>query len=340
MSVPVPLQSRIRWLICVCLALLAAAPPAHAQGQQKGDASLRVEYQYQRTGAFEADTFVADYWTTDSHAVLLSADYAVNERLTVYATLPYVRKRFNPGPADIFGTGAGDPHDPNAEYWVDFVPPDKRFHDDGEYHGDFQDLGVGMMYRAVDGPSWSISPYLGYSLPITNYPFFAKAAIGARLWNVPVGVDIGFVPLFSDWHFRANLAYVFSEKPLDVKVDYWLAHLSAGYWFKPNLSVDIFLSSKYLVNGLKLDYGDFLNEEFLDEPKYPRDFDNIRWWMHDRLLQHRILNAGLSVDHFINRKYQLSARYFRTVWSEQTTEIDNGFSFSLTRYFSAGEFTD
>lgn len=310
------------------LALVLVSLPAAslAQGQQRGDASLRVEYQYIGTGAYQGDLGAYDYWTTDSHVALISGDYALNERWTVYAALPYVRKRFNPGDLD-FGTGPGDPHNPNAEYWVDFVPPDKRFWDDGEYHGDWQDLSFGIMYKVVDGPAWTVSPYVGYAFPTTNYPFFAKAAIGLNLWAIPVGVDVRFIPYFSDWHFRGNLAYVFSEEPLGYNVDYWLGYLSAGYWFKPNFSMAVFASSKYLMDGLLVDY------DFCPLDTYPQDCDTPEWWQHDRLLRHRILNVGIGFDYFLNQRWQLSGTYFQSVWTDQTTDVDNAYSIALTRYF-------
>lgn len=310
--------------------LVFFSQPTLAQGQSKGDASLRVEYQYIRTGAYQAETFEANYWNTDSHVVLLSGDYALSDRWSIYGALPYVQKRFVPGPLDLFGTGPGDPHNPNDDYWIDFVPPDKRFHDDGDYHGGFQDLSLGVTYRAVDGPAWTVSPYLGYSVPVTDYPFFAKAAIGANLWNIPVGVDVGYVPYFSDWHFRGNLAHVFSEEPLDVNVDYWLAYVSAGYWFKPRLSMNLFLSSKYLRNGLLLDF-DFGEPPFV----YPDSYDSIEWWMHDRLLRHRLVNAGISFDYFLNERYQLSGSFYKTLWADQTTEVDHALTLSVTRYWGA-----
>ena len=318
------MKALLAFVVSFCL--LNQAP---AQSQKKGDASLRVEYQYVRTGTYNAEVIEFDYWSTDSHAVLLSGDYALSDRWSIYAMLPFVQKRFDPSPLDLFGTGPGDPHDPNADYWIDFVPPDTRFHDDGDYHGDFQDLSFGVMYRAIDGPVWTVAPFLGYSFPVSNYPFFAKAAIGANLWNIPVGVDVSFVPLFSDWHFRGNLAYVFSEKPLGQNVDYLLGFLSAGYWVKPNLSANVFLSSKYLLDGLKLEF-DFADGNPFD---YPAAYDNERWWMHDRLLRHRLWSLGFSIDYFVNERYQLSASYFNSIGSDQTTEIDDAFTISLTRYF-------
>jgi hypothetical protein len=313
------------WLIAGLLAVSLSANVL-AQSQQKGDAALRVEYQYIGTGAYQSEFAEYDYWTTDSHVALISGDYALNERWTVYAALPYVKKRFNPSDLD-FGTGPGDPHDPTSDYWIRFVPPDQRFWDDGEYHSDWQDLSFGIMYKAVDGPAWTVSPFIGYAVPTTNYPFFAKTAIGLNLWQIPVGVDVGFIPYFSDWHFRGNIAYVFSEKPLGQNVDYLLGFLSAGYWFKPNFSMDLFLSSKYLLDGL------FIETGFGDLNTYPNGWDTEEWWHHDRLLRHRILNVGIGLDYFVNERWQLSATYFQSVWTDQTTDVENAYSFALTRYF-------
>ena len=305
----------------------------NSQGQSRGDASLRIEYQNVGTGDYNGNGVVADYWTTDSHIVLLSADYALSDRWTVYASLPYMQKRFVASPVD-FGTGPGDPHNPTSDFWVDFVPPDQRFHDDGDYHGGLQDLSFGLLYNWIDGPAWTVSPYIGYAVPAHDYPFFAKAAIGQDLWSIPVGMAVGFTPYFSDWHFRGTLAYVFSEEPLGYNVDYLLAFLSAGYYFKPNFSVEVFLSSKYLRNGF------LFPDSFTDDPTfsdYPDAWGTEEWYHHDRLLRHRILNLGIGVDYFLNEKYQLSASYFQTTWSEQTTEVDNAFSIALTRYFSGGD---
>jgi hypothetical protein len=181
----------------------------------------------------------------------------------------------------------------------------------------------------VDGPL-TVSPYIAYGVPTTDYPFYAKAAIGANLWNIPVGVDLTYIPYFSDWNFRGNLAYVFSEQPLDINVDYWLAYLSAGYWFKPRFSVNVFVTAKYIREGLVMPW------DFTDDPtyaNYPNDFDTITWWQHDRLLGHRFANLGVAFDYFLNERYQLSGSYFQGIWAEQTNEVDYAFTLALTGYF-------
>jgi hypothetical protein len=251
----------------------------------------------------------------------------LNDRWTLFASLPYVRKRFI---SEV--PWGGDPHNPNDPYWVDFVPPDTRFWDDGNYHGDFQDFSIGVARRFVKGP-WVLNPYISYGVPATDYPFFAKAAIGKNLWTVPVGMTFSFVPYFSDWHFDGNVAYVFSEEALDVNVDYWLAHLSAGYWFKPNLSVNTFLSLKYTRGGVGLLDPIFLDDGATFPPVYPDDFDTEEWWQHDRLIGNRNLNLGIGVDYFFSPEWKISGTAYQSIWAEETTEVDYAFTIGLTRFF-------
>jgi hypothetical protein len=310
--------------ILVGLVAVLLSAPVLAQSQKKGDASLRIEYQYIRTGDFHDSNFEFDYWTTDSHIALLSGDYTFADRWTVYGALPYVQKRFNAG--ELFN---GDPHNPNDPWWIDFQPPDKRFIDDERFHGGLQDLSFGLMYLALDGP-FTLSPYIGYGFPTNNYPFYAKAAIGQNLWNIPLGVAFTFVPYFSDWYFQGNVAYVFSEKPLGVNVDYWLGNISAGYFFTPRFSMNVFLTAKSIRQGLKMP------DDFTDDPlygNYPDDFDTVEWWQHDRLLGHRFANVGVGFNYLFKGKYQVSASYYTGIWAEQTNEIDRAFTLGLTRYF-------
>jgi hypothetical protein len=297
---------------------------AQAQNQKKGDASIRFEYQYADSDTFSDDVGDYDYWSTDSHTIILAGDYAISDRLTVYGVLPWVQKRF----VSKVEWG-GDPHNPNDYYWVDFVPPDKRFIDDGDYHGGFQDLAFGIRYLALDGPL-SVSPYIGYGFPTTDYPFFGKAAIGKNLWNVPVGVSLMYVPYFSDWHFRGSLSYVFSEKPLGVNVDHLLGYLSAGYWFKQNFSMAVFMTGKWTLKGLRMP------EDFTDDPtygNYPDEFDTPEWWQHDRLIANRAAAMGIEFDYFVKQKYKLSGSVSTGIWAEQTSLTGLAFSVALSRYF-------
>lgn len=315
--------------VTLLVSLLVYAAPLRSQEQQRGDASMRIEYQFIRTGSFLSQDQEFNYWTTDSQVAVLSGDYAFNERWTVFAALPYVRKRFN---SEV--PWGGDPHNPNDPYWIDFVPPDKRFWDDENYHGAFQDFSVGISYRLQNGP-WTLYPYISYGVPASNYPFFAKAAIGKNLWTVPVGMSFSYVPYFSDWHFEGSVAYVFSEKPLGYNVDNWLVDLSAGYWFKANLSVEAFINLKYVRDGISLLSTDFLSDDAASPPVYPDDYDTETWWHHDRLVGNRNLNLGLGIDYFFTREWKVSGSAYQSVWTEESNEVDFAFTLGITRFFGS-----
>ena len=299
---------------------------AHAQQQSRGDGSIRVDFHFTQNGAFFSRDQEFDYWSTDTQVLMLSGNYAINDRWTVFASLPYARRRFN---SEV--PWGGDPHNPNDPYWVDFVPPDKSFWDDGDYHGAFQDFSIGASYRVEKGP-WTLNPYISFGVPASDYPFFAKTAIGRNLWTIPVGTSISYVPYFSDWHFDGDFAYVFSEKPLGQNVDYWLAHLSAGYWIKANLSVNAFLSMKYGY-GISLLSARFIAADATFPPVYPDDFDTREWWQHDRLIGNRNLNYGLGIDYSLSPKWTLSGSTFRSAWTEEANENDFAFTVGVTRFF-------
>lgn len=297
---------------------------AGAQESRKGTGSMRAEFQTIRTGRFHDALNKFDYWSTDTRALLLSMDYSISDRVTVFASVPYVKKRFN---SEV--EWGGDPHNPNDPWWIDFVPPDNRFIDDEQFHGGFQDLSIGFSYRYQWGPL-SVSPYISRGTPTNDYPFYGKAAIGPNLWTIPIGTTFSYVPHFSDWYLSGNLAYVISEQPLDINVNYWLAHLSVGYWFARNFSMNVFTGLKYVKHGRIMPW------DFTDDPNYgnfPEDFDTEEWYNHDRIIGFRSLNAGLGFDYILTPKYRVSGSAFTGIWAEQSNEIDHAFTMALTYFF-------
>jgi hypothetical protein len=94
-----------------------------------------------------------------------------------------------------------NPH--NFLEFSNFDPPDRRLIDDGDYHGGLQDLSFGGRYQLLDGPV-QVTPLISYGVPVGDYPIYGKAAIGADLWAIPVGVQFDYQPYFSDWRFAAT----------------------------------------------------------------------------------------------------------------------------------------
>jgi hypothetical protein len=168
----------------VVFAFLALAPDewALAQAQTRGDGSLRAEYQYIRTGTFYDANFEFNYWTTDSHIAVPSGDYAFRP-LDGFAHFPTCKSASTEHSSTAIRTT-------QRPWWIDFQPLDRRFIDDGDYHGGFQD----HRRRSVPGAGrpLTVSLYIAYGVPTTDY-LLRQGGHGMNLWNIPVGVDLTYI---------------------------------------------------------------------------------------------------------------------------------------------------
>ena len=276
--------------------------------------SIRLEYQFIHTGDYGTSFGPLNLGETDAHIIILSGNFSLSERWSVFGSIPWVQKRHE-----------GEfPHDPNFDF-VEYEPPDLRVIDDGTFHGGLQDFFAGVQYRALDGPL-SISPYVSYGVPVTNYPFYGSAAIGKQIWQLPLGAYFQYIPYFSDWDFQADIAYVLSEKVLGVNLNYWLMYFSASYYVTPRFAPRIYLRKRITPGGLRYP------EDFTDDYSFD-DFDNEFFYMHDRTIKHDYLDAGVGFDYVVNNRYTISGAFYKTVKSDNVAGVDYAFTFSLARNF-------
>lgn len=302
--------------VTLTLALLTAMPITAAQEPKADfDNSIRLDYYYVNTGQFQSDSLTFDAGTTDSHAIQLSGVFSLNEKWTVYGSIPYVKKRL----VDPIGYGT---HNPLVDFY-EYTPPDLRFVDDGNYHGGLQDLTVGAQYLALDGPL-RVSPFVSYGTPASDYPIYGGAIIGRGLNELHVGVSLDFTPYFSDWNLQAEISYAFSEKVLGVDLDFWLTYFSASYFITPRFAPRIFVTSRHAPGALRYP------EDF--EP-YEEKYDNENGWRHDQTIKHEFVNAGIGFDYIFSERYGISATYYRTLDAENLLEIDKAFNVGVTRGF-------
>ncbi|MDX1498313.1 MAG: hypothetical protein R3176_00350 [Woeseiaceae bacterium] len=296
--------------IALGILLVASSPCLLAEA---GDASLRFEYQYIRTGKFDMSVGQLDIGNTDAHVYMLSGSYALTDRLTAFASLPWIQKRH---------TGAL-PHNARVDF-QEFEPPDLRVVDDGSYHGGWQDLYVGLQYLVRD-KRLKLSPFISYGRPVNDYPFYGHAAIGRNLWHVPVGLAWSFTPYFDDWYLEGDVAYIFTEKTLGHNVSHWLVNFRAGYFVHPRFAPKLFVSVKHGTKGLD----------------WPDDFDlanldSAEFYYHDRTIKHNWVNAGVGFDFIVTDRYQVTGTWFKMVDPEQVNIVDRAWTLGVTRFFSRG----
>jgi len=282
------------------------ASPAFAEEGGKGHGHVSVGYQYISVDGFESSIGTLEIGTTDTHSLYFELDYNVSDRLSLYAGLPLVRKRYQ----GQFPHGVAGLDPPN-----DTAP----FIDDGRYRTEWQDFRFGVRYLAKSG-SLQIEPYVGLEIPSNDYPFYAHAAVGQNVNRLDLGADFTYVPPISDAFFGLEVGYVFVEETLGVNINHWRVNGSAGYFFGPRLSARVFFLLKK-GNGLV----------FPDDFPPPRT--DQRWYQHDRMVRHNYMNIGVGMDWALNEKYALSTSVMTMTWAEQVHIMKYAATVTLTHSF-------
>lgn len=164
--------------------LLAATVPSIAWSQAwvdvLGHGSVSASHSYfrggdhlysrsvdgQRSRGYEAEGKRWDLGKTFMHTFTLGVDYCALRRLGVSADLSYARG-----------------------HYLGRAPVDLDV-DDGDFHGSLQDASVQVRYMLL-ARSLAVTPSLGYTFPITDYPDNGHAALGLGLSRWSVGVSVG-----------------------------------------------------------------------------------------------------------------------------------------------------
>lgn len=245
---------------------------------------------------------------TDSRSLTFSIDYRVNERWSLSASLPYIRKRA------VNDRGA---HRPSR---LAVPRPDSEFLDDGRYHGTWQDWQLGVTYHTgVAG--FDVRPHAVLTYPSRDYTFFASAAAGQRLARLRLGFDASRRLGHSNFHYSAGYSYEFVEKVLGHNLDKQHLRLSGRYDFSPQLSASVFAVGR---RSRGLDPAIFFREFLLGSEL---------WYQHDRLLRHNYGLAGIGATWRFNDTWSISGSTARMVWGDSIHDIRYAHEVHVTRGF-------
>lgn len=292
------------------LFLLSSSVYAQDLNYEKGQGQFVLTYQVNATDGFESDIGELPIGSIDTHVLNFELVYALTDRLTIIAGIPYVMKRYNNGPL---------PHDPLL---LDPPRPYIENVDTGSWNTSFQDINVGLKYRAKDGP-FSVEPFVTLGVPSSEYPFYGNAAVGQQLTRLQIGSSLMYYPGLSNAYYRADIGYVFVEETMGVSVSYWNVRAEVGYQFGPRITGRLFgLLKKGSGLAVPTDY-----------PGFPGALNDELWYQHDRMLKHNYMNVGIGVDYALNDKYSLSSNFMQMVWADQVNILDFAFTLSLARAF-------
>ena len=168
----------------------AWAPPA-------GVGAVNIVYQtIDNTGHRTTDGSMLKGYDSFSRAVLLEMDYAVTDRFSLTAGVPYLGAKYT-GPLASFSQLPID----ECHCWN---------------HG-WQDFGATARYNLLNG-SFALTPSVSLGMPTHDYSYFGEAVLGRNLREVRIGIDAGqrldaISPRLS---VAGRYSYAFVEKVIDV----------------------------------------------------------------------------------------------------------------------------
>lgn len=316
----------------VVLAAALLAPPVHAQVSVPGKGHGAVTLTLQTVSDHYHLTYRGDEIDAGrikANSAQLRLDYGLTGRVAVHVTVPFIDKRYRGDVPHDTGTydGDDDPHASRVAAAADGGPLSPQQDgpsvvDDGDWHGTWQDWGVGVRWNWKQRP-WMLTPFATYSQPMRDYTFYGHAAAGTRQRRLALGLAFGrqFGPRFPKLYAQGQYSYTFVEEVLDVPVDYSTLNLELGYFFTPRWSARVFANYRKTHGGLE----------------FPIDFppprNDERWLHHDRIQRIDYLNVGLGAGFKVDDKWSVSGNWMTTAWGENGHAIHNAVSIGVTRSF-------
>jgi hypothetical protein len=292
-------------VILTLLGVLGVARAAAAQAwlPPKGEGSIAVTLgDYGFRGHFDSDGSRDPFGGTHAHSLAFELAYAITDRVTASASLPFVSTRLS---------GSFPPG-------VALGPLD-----DGRYHGDFQDVRADLRF-IVRALPLALTPTVGVNIPSHRYEVIGEAVPGKRTREVFAGLNVGRT-LGTSTYLHGRYIYSWVEKVVpDVKrLDRSNVDLEAGQTI-----------GRVTVRGLgalQVTHGGLDLEDMRTRPGFFRD--------HDRAARTNYLNlgAGASVD--ATGTLAVFAVFYKTVRGEnahQAHSLSLGASWEFGGSFGKG----
>jgi hypothetical protein len=199
--------------------LAGTGAPAYGQAWAPPKGQGAVTFSFQRidnTGHRLSDGFLLERFQSVNMSVYVEADYALTNRFSVSAGLPYVFTKF----VDPDSTPPGV---------LPFLPKDQC----RCWHSGPQDFGFTARYNVVRAASgtFSLTPSVSLGIPSHNYDFRGETSLGRNLKEATIAMDVGqrLDPISPDLSVQVRYAYAFVEPVLDVSLNRSNASVEANY---------------------------------------------------------------------------------------------------------------
>jgi hypothetical protein len=205
-------------------------------------------------------------------------NYGITDRWTVSAAIPYVVTRYKGPPSHGGGPGFDV--------------------DDGDWHGSFTDLRVGLHFQALERP-FALAPFVGYVTPIASYYTRGHAANGRHLEELLIGFNAGksLDPWIPRTYAQARYSYGFIEKVAGITHDRDNLNVELGTFFTPRWNVSLYGAWQWTHGGITL----------------PVPPDSPHFLYHDQVGEDEFFNAGIGTGFAFTEEMTLFAIYMEGV---------------------------
>jgi len=258
----------VAWFVATLISANAQAWVAPS-----GEGSVTLTYQrIDNTGHRRTNGFLVPRGVSLDMSLYLEVEYALTNRLSVNAGLPYVFAKY---------TDSNPPPSP-----IPFLPGDQcRCWQSG-----LQDLGFSARYNLLNpaGP-FALTPSVALGAPSHDYNFRGESALGRDLREVRVGLDVGrrLDTILENLSVQGGYSYALVEKVMGISTNRSNASVEGDYLVKRKLLVRGQVLWQRTHGGLRFGSPTSTDLPFPGEVSTPELF-----YQHDRLMRDNYWHAG------------------------------------------------
>ena len=270
-------------VVPLTLAMFSAPDTAWAQAwvAPAGLGSVTVAVQnINNTGHIFTDGLFLQVGRSVNTRIDIEADYAITDRLSLSAGLPFVFAKYtDPVPYGPSGVAVSDV--PAGQ--IPFPPRDEC----RCWQSAWQDFGFTARYNVISG-AFALTPSVSVGVPSHDYAFRGEAVVGQRLRELRIAVDAGqrLTAISPKLYVQGRYSYAFVERVIDVPNNRSNAALEGGFLITRRLAARGLLLWQRVHGGLR--FGS-------DSPAlpFPGDVNTPeRMHEHDRLLRDNYWRFG------------------------------------------------
>lgn len=258
---------------------------------RRGEGSVAVVYQNMAVvDHLNGDGSRFDGGRIQAHGILMYTEYGLGSKLALNFSVPYITSSYH-----------GDrPHQ---------LPIDN-----GDYHGTFQDFGMGLRY-SFPSHGFAITPFVAAVVPSHGYEFFAHSAVGNHVPELRLGAYVGrqLSPVIRNAYFQIRCSYAIVKKVDGVRPNHSNFDSEVGY----------FLTRRVAVRALESFQ---VSQDGYDTPQDFPSRTDYRWRHHDQTLRVNFLNLGGGVSVAVSKSMDVFASLITTVWGENGHALQRGLS--------------